>query len=172
MDLFVIYIGGTHRQSLIELHDMRFIAANNIEDTYDALRQGWWGVPSSLHLDAWGILDYADGHSIHISELPSEQVTNKLYFVNLGGYDPCQFTELHKNIFVVAPDEHQAKQKALQHINDWHSPHRDYLHQVDSILDLNDLVSSNNHYLHLTEEKNAKPFEFTCRYIPIGKKAE
>ncbi len=39
MHLFVIYIGGSHNQSLIELHDMRFIIANNIEETYDELRQ-------------------------------------------------------------------------------------------------------------------------------------
>ena len=46
MKLFVIYIGGTHEKSLIELHDMRFVVANTIEETYDALRQSWWGIAS------------------------------------------------------------------------------------------------------------------------------
>lgn len=106
MHLFAIYIGGSHSQSLIELHDMRFAIANNIEETYDALRQSWWGTPTSLHLDAWGILNYADDHNIIISDHPQENVTNKLYFVNLGGYDQRQFTELHENTFVIASDVH------------------------------------------------------------------
>lgn len=169
MHVFVIYIGGSHSQSLIELHDMRFAIANNIEETYDALRQSWWGTPTSLHLDAWGILNYADGHNILISDYPQENVTNKLYFVNLGGYDKRQFTELHKNIFIVATNEHQAKRKAVQEISEWESPHRDYLYEVDAVLDLSSLLTRQNSYLHLVETKDASPFEFTCCYTPIGK---
>lgn len=167
--LFVIYIGGAHSQSLIELHDMRFVVAHSIEKTYEALRQSWWGIPASLHLDAWGKLNYADGHRIHISDQPPQHTPNKLYFVNLGGYDRHQFTELHKNIFVVAADEIQAKQKAVQQIAQWESPHRDYLHQVDSAIDLNALLTTDDTYLHLEEDVNSQPFEFTCCYTPIGK---
>jgi hypothetical protein len=169
--LFVIYIGGAHEKSLIELHDMRFVVANTIEETYESLRKNWWGTPTSLHLDAWGELNYADGHSIQISKMPPtpNEQRNKLYFINLGGYDPQQFTELHKNLFVVASDEIQAKQKAVQQINGWESPHRDYLHQVEMLLDLNNLIATDNHYLHLVKDFNTKPFEFTCRYTPIGK---
>lgn len=169
MKLFVIYVGGSHEKSLIELHDMRFVVANTIEETYDALRQSWWGIPTTLHLDAWGVLEYADGHRIQVSKTPSNNKINKLYFVNLGGYDQQQFTELHKNVFVVASDEVQAKQKAVQQISEWESPHRDYLHQVESILNLNEVLAKENHYLHLKEDNHIKSFEFTCRYTPIGK---
>lgn len=169
MKLFVIYIGGAHEKSLIELHDMRFVVANTIEETYETLRKSWWGIPSSLHLDAWGVLNYADGHNILISDCPPQNVMNKLYFVNLGGYDKHQFTELHKNTFVVATDEHQAKQKAVRQVSEWESPHRDYLHEVDTVLDLSNLLTRQNHYLHLIETKNKSPFDFTCCYTPIGK---
>jgi hypothetical protein len=169
MHLFVIYIGGSHSRSFIELHDMRFVIANNIEETYEALRQSWWGTPESLHLDAWGILNYADDHNVRISDQPPQNTTNKLYFVNLGGYDQHQFTELHKNIFVVAADEKQAKQKAVQQISEWQSPHRDYLHEIDIVLDLNNLITEQNKYLHLIATEDKSPFEFTCRYTPIGK---
>lgn len=168
MKLFVIYIGGSHEKSLIELHDLRFIVANTIEETYDELRQSWWGKPASLHLDAWGELDYADGHRIQISKLPPNEQPKKLYFVNLGGYDQHQFTELHKNVFVVASDEAEAKQKAVQQISEWESPHRDYLYQVDGILNLNNMLAADHHYLHLEEDPNITPFEFTCRYTPIA----
>jgi hypothetical protein len=167
--LFVIYIGGTHEKSLIELHDMRFAVANTIEETYDTLRRSWWGTPTSLHLDAWGVLNYADGYAVNVSTTPPKQNDNKLYFVNLGGYDQQQFTELHQNVFVVASDVVQAKHKAVQQISQWESPHRDYLHQVDTLLDLNNLLAEDNFYLHMEKELNPKPFEFTCCYTPIGK---
>lgn len=170
MNLFVIYIGGSHTNALLELHDMRFMIANTIEETHETLRKSWWGIPSSLHIDAWGILNYADGYNIHLSKDASHNTSNKLYFVNLGGYDAHQFTELHKNIFVVANNELEAKQKALKQIENWESPHRDYLYQVDHFLNLNTLLETGDHYLHLTENSKPKPFEFTCCYIPIGKK--
>ncbi len=170
MNLFVVYIGGSHTNSLIELHDIRFLVASSIEDTYEALRASWWGIPSSLHIDAWGVLTYADGHNIQISAHKSEDKANKLFFVNLGGYDKKQFTELHKNIFVVASNEFEAKQKALKQVTEWESPHRDYLYELDTILNINSLLKESGYYLHLTKERAPKPFEFTCSYNPIGKK--
>ncbi len=53
-NLFVIYIGGSHEGALIELHDMRLIISDTIENAYETLRKSWWGTPESLHLDAWG----------------------------------------------------------------------------------------------------------------------
>ncbi len=170
MNLFVIYIGGAHQKSLIELHDMRFVIANTIEETYPALRESWWGTPESLHLDAWGVLNYADGYDIVISDQPTTEVVEKLFFVNLGGYDQHQFTELHKNIFVVANDEAQAKKKAVQQVQNWQSPHRDYLHQVENIVNINGLFANDgSYYVHLKKSAAIKPFEFTCLYTPIGK---
>ena len=169
MNLFVIYIGGSHPHSLIELHDMRFIIANSIEDTYDALRKSWWGIPESLHIDAWGILNYADGYRIQVLKEQPGTNPNKLFFVNLGGYDRHQFTELHRNIFVVATDTTEAKQKAVKQITDWESPHRDYLYDVENVLDINQLSEQEGCYLHLFEQSEPSPFEFTCCYNPIGK---
>ncbi|MCP0914438.1 MULTISPECIES: DUF1543 domain-containing protein [Legionella] len=170
MNLFVIYIGGTHANSLIELHDMRFVVANCIEDTYDFLRKSWWGIPASLHLDAWGVLNYADGYQIQIAKNKPEDDVNKLYFVNLGGYDAKQFTELHQNVFVVAADESEAKRKAVQQIAAWQSPHRDYLYEMEQCLDLNTRLQADGYYIHLTRQNEPRPFAFTCHYTPIGSK--
>lgn len=169
MKLFVIYIGGAHQQALIELHDIRFVVANSIEETYDDLRNSWWGLPKSLHLDAWGILDYADGYAINISTTPPKSQEDQLYFVNLGGYDSQQFTELHQNVFVVAPNEMQAKRQAVQQVAQWETAHRDNLYQMDTLLNLNQLLASNHYYLHLEKASAPRPFEFTCRYTPIGR---
>ena len=95
MKLFAIYIGGEFKGAHIELHDMRFIIAEKIEDTYEELRRQWWGIPESLHLDCWAEVMYADGYSVTLKPEPSN-AAHKLYYINLGGYDSEHFSELHK----------------------------------------------------------------------------
>src|SRR5688572_13558434 len=102
MELFVVYVGGKTETSLIEVHDIHFAVGNKIEDTYEQLRNQWWGTPKSLHLDAWGIVKTVDDYDVILKPEPVTDQVNKLFFLNLGGYDPKQFTELHKNMFVVA----------------------------------------------------------------------
>lgn len=126
MNLFFIYIGGRTERSLIEVHDVCFCVGENIEDTYECLRKNWWGTPESLHLDCWGVVKSVDGYHVHLKATPALDPLQQLYFVNLGGYDAKQFTELHKNILVVAPNEREAKVNAVKQITSWVSPHRDY----------------------------------------------
>lgn len=166
MHLFIIYIGGRHQNSLIELHDIRFAVANSIEDTYETLRNSWWGVPESLHLDCWGILKAVDGYDVQFADSPATH-KEQLYFVNLGGYDALQFTELHKNFCVVATDEMEARQKAKIQIAHWESPHKDYIHAVDEILNINKMISASGKQIHLKLTNNPADFKFTCQYVPI-----
>ena len=70
MNIFAIYIGGDAKNSHIELHDMRFVVAERIEDTYQTLRDEWWGIPRSLHLDAWSAITQADGYKISLRDTP------------------------------------------------------------------------------------------------------
>jgi hypothetical protein len=170
MKLFIIYIGGSHEKSLIELHDMRFVIADTIEQTYDELRNSWWGIPESLHLDAFGELKYADGHRVYLTnEEHAIKSNKKLYFVNLGGYNHTEFTELHKNIFVVAENEGQAKLKAKHEIQHWESPHKDYLYELENILDISNIASQKNFHICLESTNKPQAFEFTCGYLPLGK---
>jgi hypothetical protein len=165
--LFVIYIGGSCEGALIELHDIRLIISDSIENTYDALKKSWWGTAQSLHIDAWGILNWADGYKIEIVDASTtSQDIEKLYFVNLGGYDSKQFTELHKNIFVVARNEQGAKDKAVSSVAEWEMPHKDRLFDVDKILDVSNLL---NHRIKLTPCAEGHAFEFVCKYTPFGK---
>lgn len=167
MKLFIIYIGGEHEKSFIELHDMRFIVAEKIEDTHQAIIDSWWGRTEKLHLDAWGTLEYVDGYDILIKDHPQENQEYKLFFMNLGGYDSKQFTELHKNIFVVAESPSKAKIKALKQILDWESFHRDYQFEIDDIIDISTVITKDNKYIHLEPSSNAKEFEFICKYTKI-----
>jgi hypothetical protein len=170
MKLFAFYIGGSTPTSLIEVHDARFGVGEKIDDCYDDIRKSWWGTPESLHLDCWGELNAADGHDIVLKDTPAEG-DSKLWFVNLGGYDPADFNELHKNVFVVAPSESKAKVRALKMILDWKSHHKDYLYEVEKIFSINDAVSAKGLHIHLVPNPDAKPFKFDMGYNPIFKKS-
>ena len=55
MKLFAIYIGGEFEGANIELHDMRFVVAPSIAETYDELKRQWWGIPKRLNWHVGGM---------------------------------------------------------------------------------------------------------------------
>jgi Domain of Unknown Function (DUF1543) len=171
--LFVIYIGGSTEQSLIELHDIRFVVASQIEETYEELKKSWWGTPKSLHLDCWGALEYADGYKIELVSgdgQPPVADTKKLYFVNLGGYSSEEFTEIHRNVFLVATSEAEAKKRAVASMRDTQQGHKDYMYEVESAFCLNQIVDEKSLHLRLSPVENSPKFQFEFGYVPIGKK--
>ena len=169
MKLFAVYIGGEMKGANIELHDMRFVVAASIKDTYDELRAQWWGIPESLHVDCWAEIDHADGYDITLRPEPYTG-TSKLFYVNLGGYDANEFSELHKNMFVVAETQSKAKIRALKTVRHWHAFHQDDIYQADQAFSLNEEVRMHDLYIHLEKSAVEKPLAFTCNYFPIGKK--
>lgn len=168
MNLFVIYVGGKTATSLIEVHDIHFGVGETIEDTYEQIRKQWWGTPRSLHLDAWGKLTSVDDYNITLQKDAAKN-DQKLYFINLGGYDPKEFTELHKNIFVVAENESEAKLKAKTTIRHWDVPHKDNLYDLDDCINVSELLQKQGLAIQLERTTNPAPFDFTCKYVPIGK---
>lgn len=164
--LFAVYVGGKTETSNIELHDMRFVVGDKIEDCYEELRRQWWGTRESIHLDCWGALEQVDGFDIHLKAEPYTG-TQKLYFLNLGGYDLSQFTELHNNVFVVAESEVQAKVKALKTIAHWHATHKDSQFEIETAICLNPITQLQGLHIHLVPATTEKPFTFVCEYKRI-----
>ena len=114
-NLYLVYLGGKAPKSNIELHDVQFVAGNTIEDTYEALRQQWFGTVKGLHLDSYVALKYADGFRFKLSpERP--QGEQHLYFINFGGYDSEKLAELHEFALFVAPSADEAKRKAKKQL--------------------------------------------------------
>lgn len=168
MKLFVIYVGGKTPTSLIEVHDIHFAIGETIEDTYDQIRDQWWGTSKSLHLDAWGALTSVENYNVLLKSKPSANDINNLYFINLGGYDPNEFSELHKNIFVIAKSEDEAKHKAKATISNWTVPHKDNLYTVEDCVNVNKILLQKGLSIHLEYTNDPQPFQFTCKYVPIG----
>ena len=166
MKLFAILVGGEHPRANIELHDMRFVVAEALAETHDELRRQWWGTPDSLHVDCWAELHHADGHEI---ELRSEPFVGeeKLFYVNLGGYDGPEFLEKHRNVFVVARTLSEAKARALHAGKGWKDLHRDDLYEAENAYCLDQAVEGTRLYIHVTPSAVPREVAFTCKHTPL-----
>ena len=166
MKLFAIYIGGEVAGGNIEVHDMRFVVAPSIAETHTELKRQWWGIPKTLHIDCWAEIDHADGYDIQLRP-ESSIAEEKLYYVNLGGYDKSKFIEMHQNIFVVAKSVKEAKARAIKHAKGWHAPHRDEMYEAEQALALNRSAEESSLHIHLTPTLLARPLGFFCDYQPL-----
>jgi hypothetical protein len=165
MKLFAIYIGGEHPGAHIEIHDIRFVVAASLRETHDQLRAEWWGTPGTLHIDCWAEIDHADGYDVTLRPEPRVG-RERLFFVNLGGYDGEDFAEKHKNMFVVAGTVAEAKARGLETISDWKDAHRDDFYEAEYAFALDTMIGDKLH-IHLTHSEYSRPLRFTCRYTPL-----
>lgn len=166
MKLFAIYIGGEHPGANIEVHDMRFVVAPAIEATYPTLLAQWWGREGSLHVDCWSEISQADGYEVSLRPEPYEG-KEKLYYVNLGGYDGVAFAEQHRNVFVVADSLPAAKARAIRLASDWTDAHRDEMYEAEQAFALDDAAQAQRLHIHLTPRLISGDPAFTCHYTPL-----
>jgi len=154
--LFMVYLGGRTSRSHIELHDIRFVVGDAIEDTYSTLRQEWFGDLEGLHLDSYMQVRNIDGYNIEIKETPNEQ-EERLFFVNMGGYDPSNILELHQIGLFVAKSPKEAKKfgKAALLV-DAVDQHKDNLYDIDDCFSINKV---GQYYIHLEPGGEAQQFK-------------
>ncbi len=138
--LFLVVLGGRTATSLIELHDVRFVAGASIDDTLPELRRQWFGLRKGLHLDAFMVVRVVDGWTVRLGREPSAPRPERLWFVNLGAYRPDSLAELHHFGLVVACSAPAAKAAAKrQWLPGALQLHKDDLCAVDDCLALEQL---------------------------------
>ncbi len=186
--LFLVVVGGRSPKANIELHDVRWVIGSKIEDTFDQLRNDWFGSNNGFHIDSYKKIDSIDGYKINLRNKENrdskyiiskkEKIPNKkLWFVNIGGYDPSSMQEKHEFGLVVASSASEAKNKAKSKwlINSL-KKHTDDIYTVKSFTDLDEcevikninnweieLIPNDNHY----EDKNIPDW---FGYMRIDKK--
>ncbi|WP_288236009.1 DUF1543 domain-containing protein [uncultured Prochlorococcus sp.] len=114
--LYLVVLGGRDN---IGLHYVRWVVGSRIEDTYDTLRNDWFGSPKGLHIDSYKKIKYLDGYKINIRNVENLKIKNnkfsdksnsnkKLWFVNIGGFDPSSLQEKHEFGLVIASNKLEA----------------------------------------------------------------
>lgn len=166
MKLFAVYLGGRAPRCNTELHDVVFVAGETIEDTYVQLMDLWFGTPEGLHLDSWMELSVVDGHRISLKESPP-QGSKKLFFVNLGAYQPGAFTEFHGNALLVEESEQEVKKRAKGRLLlGFDSVHTDDLFDVDDCIEV---TAVNGFHVHLEPTDEPEKLEPNNGYHIVPK---
>ena len=116
----MVLLGGRAEKANIELHDVRWVVGSKIEDTYDTLRNDWFGSSKGLHIDSYKKIQYIDGHKINLINFEKDKIEKKqleknnkakknLWFVNIGGYNQTSMQEKHEFGLVIASNKLEAK---------------------------------------------------------------
>lgn len=167
--LYAFYLGGRADRCNVELHDVVFSTAKNLEENYPQLVEKWFGDKSRLHIDAWMKLDQVPGFRIQLKDKNECSSSNlKLFFVNLGAYLKNGFSEIHECGFFVAENAMGAKKQAKEKIanSGFHFIHTDDLYDVDDIIELSEL---DGFKIVLQEDPSAQMPEVTNGYIKFPK---
>lgn len=152
--LFAVGIGGKVEKANIEVHDVQFVIADKIEDTFQTLRDNWYG--DRLHMDEYKVVEGADGYRIELAESP-QQTEQELYFVNMGGYTKEQFGELHEHALFTAKSEEETREKG----NTGLLSQADTRH-VDAVFRLEERMigaDGKQYYLRLVRDEKAYNFK-------------
>ena len=118
LSLFIVVLGGRSLKSNIEIHDVRWVIGESLEDTFPELRKQWLGKLSGLHIDSYKCIKYVDGYEIVVSKYDKDTLNHSreedltLWFVNLGGYNPKKMYEEHEFMLIVAKKAMDAKKIA------------------------------------------------------------
>ncbi len=145
--LYLVYLGGKAKGSNIENHDLRWVVGETIESTFNELRRQWYGQSKGLHIDSYIAINYIDGFQVNLlnanegKEIGKSIVQEKLWFINLGGYDRSVMNELHEFSLVVAYSAKIAKSKAKSNLlRDAISKHVDNLSHINGCVGIDECL--------------------------------
>ena len=121
--LYLVVLGGRAAKANIELHDVRWVVGSTIDDTFEELRNQWFGLMNGLHIDSYKRINSVDGYKVILRKKGFKDSNNstikknknlkqKLWFINIGGYETNSMQEKHEFGLVVATSASEAKSKA------------------------------------------------------------
>jgi hypothetical protein len=115
--LFMLMLGCRPAGRNTEQHDMFFAIGEEVSDLVPAIKAFWPEAKGNIHVDAWREVTQVNGFRIKVvpkAAIPTEAGSDKLFFLNLGGYKPGEFDEFHYKMLAVAQDQAGAVQQAKQ----------------------------------------------------------
>ncbi|OTG98824.1 DUF1543 domain-containing protein [Acinetobacter sp. ANC 4973] len=151
--LFIVMLGGRHARANTEVHDVVLAVGDSLEDIYPQLKNAWFGEQKGLHVDAWaqiyGVAFEGQNYQVQFTDAAPNQADQKLYLLNLGGYDAREFGELHRYVLVVAQNAMVAKQRGKAYFaQHWQKQHTDRVLDVDDCIAIDQI---HGRYVQLIE---------------------
>ncbi len=116
LKLYMLLLGCRPSGRFTEQHDVLFAIGEHPKALVPQIRNFWPEAKGIIHVDAFREVTLVDDFAIAIVEKINTTVapTNKLFFINLGGYKRGEFDEFHYKMLVVASSKEAAITKAKQ----------------------------------------------------------
>ncbi len=150
MKLFYVILGATPKGRNIEQHDVFFGIAESLRELVPAMKNFWPEAKGQIHIDCYREVSTVDNYRVTVVTKTEQDDPDHLFFINLGGYVPGRFEELHEQFLMV--DESMSNiikrvkkttfyrtmgfKNAESHIDDKHGV------DIDDIYRVNDLLSA------------------------------
>lgn len=149
LKLFMILLGCKPAGRHVEQHDFFFGIAAELRDLVDEIKNYWPEADGKIHLDGWREVNAVESYRVKIAGKGSASgKTDKLFFINLGGYLPNRFEEQHYVILTAKPNYSAALKEAKStfffqnnnfpgtntHVDDKYGIDVDDIYQIEDIL--------------------------------------
>lgn len=108
--LFMVLLGSKAPARNVEQHDYFFGIATSIKELVPAMKAFWPEAGNSLHIDGWRQITSVEGYAVKV--VPKSDgvgaTGQRLFFINLGGYQSGKLEEQHYNLLTVQDDRKKA----------------------------------------------------------------
>lgn len=173
--LFMILLGCKPTGRHTEQHDIFFAIANEVKELVPAINAFWPEAKGKIHLDAYRIINHVNGYRVEvIQRSTATSAANRLFFMNLGGYQHNIFEELHYKMLMVAEEKNAAikNAKGSEFFKQYFSPHIDdkYGVDVDDVFDIEEVLPREmklKYQLLFTPAHNLPEDEIVLGYMPV-----
>ena len=176
LKLFMILLGCKPPGRHVEQHDFFFGIAASLKDLKGEMQAFWPEAKGRIHIDGWREVNAVDGYRVNI--VPKHEVLNqgkKLFFINLGGYQPNKFEEQHYVIITAKENSASALKHAksalfFQNSNSSHVDDK-YGIDVDDIYQIEDILSpksKENYQVELIPADNLPDDEIHLGYLKMS----
>jgi len=180
--LYCILLGSKAPQRNVEQHDYFFGIAYNLNQLVPEIKAFWQEAGDTIHIDAWREVSKVDEYKIEVA-LKTENSSSseeKLFFINLGGYQANKMEEQHYTVLTVQTDRSLAINESKKtvffrtntikggtsHIDDKYGIDVDDVYRIEDIL----LPAYKEKYqLIITKEAGLPEDELHLGYLPIKK---
>lgn len=181
--LFMLMLGCRPAGRNTEQHDMFFAIGEQLKDLVPAIKAFWPEAKGNLHIDAWREVTQVNGYQIRVvpkAAVPAETGTDKLFFLNLGGYKPGEFDEFHYKMLAVAPDQAGAVKQAKQTAFYKHTGFKDapshiddkFGVDVDEVFEVKDILTAEDkekYRLAITPNADVREDDLSLGYFQLHK---
>lgn len=160
LKLFMLMLGCKPKGRHTEQHDIFFSVGKTLKDLVADIIHFWPEAKGSIHVDAWREVTVVDGWQISIIpndgvNIALEKGSNKLFFLNMGGYKENEFDEFHYKMLSVCADKGLAIQQAKQTVFYKHTGYKSAESHIDDKygIDVDDMYAIEDILAPILKEK-------------------